>query len=48
MALAADGKTFYTADGRSNSVTVVDLVAKKVARTIPVGDHPYGMVLLYH
>jgi YVTN family beta-propeller protein len=42
VALTADGNVLYTADGRSNQVSVVDVVHKRVVRTIKVGERPYG------
>jgi YVTN family beta-propeller protein len=46
VALTSDGNVLYTADGRSNQVSVVDVIHKKVLRTIKVGERPYGVVIV--
>jgi YVTN family beta-propeller protein len=45
MALSADGKRLYTANGSSNDVTVVDTSSLSVLKRIPVGHGPWGVVL---
>jgi YVTN family beta-propeller protein len=38
-----DGKQLLTANTDNNSITVVDIVARKAIREIKVGDHPEGV-----
>jgi YVTN family beta-propeller protein len=45
MALSQEGRWLYTANGPSNDVSVVDTSTLKVARTIPCGSSPWGVVL---
>ena len=44
--LAPDGKTLFTANGSSNDVAVVDAGSMKLLGRIPVGDSPWGLVVL--
>jgi YVTN family beta-propeller protein len=48
IALSADGKTLYSANGPSNDVSVVDLSNNTVARKVPVNAGPWGVVVLDH
>jgi YVTN family beta-propeller protein len=45
MALSKDGKKLYTANGRSNDVTVIDLATDTVEKKIGVGEgaSPWGV-----
>jgi len=43
MALTPDGSKLYTANGRSNSVSVIDTATFKTVKTIPVGGLPWGV-----
>jgi YVTN family beta-propeller protein len=45
MALTPDGKKLYVANGRSNSVSVIDAEAMTRLRDIPVGEAPWGVVV---
>ncbi len=45
MALSPDGKTLFAANWNGHSVSEVDLARGRVVRTLPVGEHPRGMVL---
>jgi YVTN family beta-propeller protein len=45
IALSADGKNLYTANGPSNDVSIVDTAALRTIKTIPVGRSPWGIVL---
>lgn len=45
IALTADGKFLYTANGPSNDVSVVDTDTLKVVKTIPVGSSPWGVAV---
>ncbi|WP_064196967.1 MULTISPECIES: YncE family protein [Emticicia] len=42
VTFSIDGKYAFTANGGSNSVSVIDPVSKKVIKTIPVGVEPVG------
>ncbi|MFP5285966.1 MAG: hypothetical protein ACLGI9_09540, partial [Thermoanaerobaculia bacterium] len=35
----------YVANGHGNSVAVIDAAARKVVRTIPVGQRPWGIAV---
>ena len=41
--LTPDGRKFYTANGPSNDVTVVDAGRMQVIKKIPVGKVPWGV-----
>jgi YVTN family beta-propeller protein len=45
IALSADGRRLYTANGPSNDVSVVEAETLAVATKIPVGKSPWGIVL---
>jgi len=45
MALTPDGKKLYVANGRSNSVSVIDTQGLKVIKEIPVGELPWGVAI---
>jgi len=45
MALTPDGKKLYVANGRSNSVSVIDTTALAVVKEIPVGELPWGVIV---
>ena len=44
IALSADGKALYTADGRAGSVSVLDPRRHRVVAHVPVGVRPYGVL----
>ncbi|HYT72848.1 MAG TPA: hypothetical protein VEK78_15790, partial [Gemmatimonadales bacterium] len=46
IALSPDGRRLYTADGRSNQVSVIDTGGRKVVATIPVGDRPNDLLYI--
>ncbi len=46
VALTADGATLYTADGRSNQISVIDTATGRVRATATVGERPYGLVIV--
>jgi YVTN family beta-propeller protein len=45
IALTADGRKLYTANGLSNDVSVIDTESNKVIATIKAGDGPWGIAL---
>jgi YVTN family beta-propeller protein len=45
MALSADGATLYVANGRSDTVSVLDTAARRKRADIPVGSRPWGVVM---
>jgi YVTN family beta-propeller protein len=45
IALSADGKFLYTANGPSNDLSVVDTATLKVIKKIPVGQSPWGVAV---
>ncbi|WP_161827608.1 beta-propeller fold lactonase family protein [Steroidobacter agaridevorans] len=45
IALSADGRHLYTANGPSNDVSVVDTTTLTEVKRIPVGSSPWGIVL---
>jgi YVTN family beta-propeller protein len=40
IALSPDGRRLYTANGKSNSVSVIDTESRQVIATIAVGERP--------
>jgi len=46
IALSPDGGRLYTADGRSNSVSVIDTKTRKVIAAIPVGERPNDLLYI--
>ncbi|HEX9173756.1 MAG TPA: hypothetical protein VF861_13955 [Telluria sp.] len=45
MALTPDGGKLYVANGRSNSVSVIDTRLNKVIKEVPVGQLPWGVTV---
>ena len=45
IALSADGRSLYTANGPSNDVSVVDTRTLTVTKKIAVGKSPWGITL---
>ena len=45
MGLTADGAKLYVANGRSNTVSVIDTATKKELKQIKVGEQPWGVVI---
>jgi len=45
MAMTPDGKKLYVANGRSDSVSVIDAQTYAKLRDIPVGERPWGVVV---
>jgi len=45
IALSADGRWLYTANGPSNDVSIVDTTSLTTIKRIPVGRSPWGVVL---
>src|SRR5260221_9991512 len=45
IAFSRDGATAYVAFSRNNSLAVFDTATRKLAREIPVGIAPFGVVL---
>jgi len=45
MALTPDGAKLYVANGRSNSVSVIDTVRNVKLRDVAVGKLPWGVVV---
>ena len=46
IAISADGKKLYTANGASNDVAIIDIASKKVEARVAVPGAPWGVVLL--
>ena len=46
VALTADGRYLYTANGPSNDVSVVDTETLSVVATVPVGERPWGVAII--
>jgi YVTN family beta-propeller protein len=46
MALTRDGAKLYIANGRSNSVSVIDTAKNVRIKDVPVGDTPWGVAIL--
>jgi YVTN family beta-propeller protein len=45
MAVTPDGQKLYVANGRSNSVSVIDTRRLEVISEVPVGELPWGVVI---
>jgi YVTN family beta-propeller protein len=45
MALTPDGGKLYVANGRSNSVSVIDTAARQKVAEIKVGNTPWGVLI---
>jgi YVTN family beta-propeller protein len=45
IALSADEKRLYTANGNSGDVTVIDLERRETVKSIPVGRSPWGVAV---
>jgi PQQ-dependent catabolism-associated beta-propeller protein len=45
MALSADGRFLYTANGPSNDVSIVDTTSLETIKRVPTGRSPWGVVL---
>ena len=45
IAISADGKKLYTANGRSNDVAIIDIASKKVEARVAVPGAPWGVVV---
>ena len=46
IAISADGRTLYTANGPSGDVSIVDIESGVVTRRIATGGSPWGAVLV--
>ncbi len=45
LAFTPDGKFLYTTNGVSNDVSVIDVAALKVVKSIAVGSFPWGVAI---
>jgi YVTN family beta-propeller protein len=45
MAITPDGRKLYVANGRSNSVSVIDTAARRKLVDVPVGELPWGVAI---
>ena len=45
LAFSLDGKRLYTTNGVSNDMSVIDVAAQKVTKSVPVGRLPWGVVV---
>jgi YVTN family beta-propeller protein len=45
IAVSKDGRQLYVANGRGNSVAVIDAVSHRLLSMIPVGGRPWGIAL---
>jgi len=45
MALTVGGKKLYVANGRSNSVSVIDTQGLRTLKSISVGELPWGVAI---
>jgi YVTN family beta-propeller protein len=44
-AFSPDEKLLYTANGISNDMSVIDVAALEVTKSVPVGQSPWGVVV---
>jgi YVTN family beta-propeller protein len=47
IAISADGRTLYSANGPSGDVSIVDVASGTVSGKIAVGGSPWGVVILH-
>jgi YVTN family beta-propeller protein len=45
MAITPDGKKLYVANGRSNSISVIDTASNQKVADIAVGELPWGVAI---
>ena len=45
LALTADEKTLYVANGLSDDISIIDVERLKVVKSVPVGAVPYGILI---
>jgi YVTN family beta-propeller protein len=45
VALSPNEKRAYTTNGVSNDVSVIDVAAQKVVKSVPVGRLPWGVAV---
>ncbi len=45
LAFSPDEKYLYTTNGNSNDVSIIDVAANEVVRSVPVGQQPWGVVV---
>jgi YVTN family beta-propeller protein len=45
MAITPDGRKLYVANGRSNTVSVIDTESNAKLSDIPVGESPWGVTI---
>jgi len=45
MAITPDGKKLYVANGRSNSVSIIDTETNQKINDVTVGELPWGVVI---
>ena len=48
MAFTPDYKYLLTTNGASNDVSVIDVAALKVIKSIHVGEQPWGVTITQH
>lgn len=46
IALTHDGTTFFTANGLSDDMSVIDVASRRVIATIPVGKRQWGVAVV--
>jgi YVTN family beta-propeller protein len=44
--LSPDGRFAYTANGRTDDISVVDVGAMRVTNTVKVGTRPWGVAIV--
>ena len=44
LAFSPDQSRLYTTNGVSNDISVIDVAAQKVIKSVPVGQSPWGVV----
>ena len=45
LALSTDGTRIFTTNGVSNDLSMIDIQAMRVLRSVPVGQAPWGVVV---
>jgi YVTN family beta-propeller protein len=45
LAFSPDQKRLYTTNGKSNDISIIDLEAQKVTKSVGVGTEPWGVAV---
>ena len=46
IGFSPDKSRLYTTNGNSNDISVIDVASRKVVKSVPVGEQPWGVVAI--